>query len=359
MKINFTLLILVISSIIGCNSEFNSIEQARNEVNKNGYREGRWVDFLDRTEDLRNEFIIDTTKGYDWYYLTEFQDGRIVGEVKKYLKNGTLVSVGTPYQEDTLKYTASLTMFNPFFTETTKSYNENGQVTKSVKLSNDPSKPEPGKKTVIEENWYSTSGNKTGSLIKSETSTWACPVDGKITLPSLSKVEGVIFNENGVEIKYHIDFYSSDIKTNEDFRQIFEKKLAQESEKMGIPDSFLIKKDNISQYPYSIETITYNNRTLKVRDLIRSEAEKYIKKINAQNRSLVSCKYCGRNFDKSNGFVFNINVTIDHATSYSHYDMVTSSMNTMGVSANFLNKFSNYYCSQRCCNLSGYRVWDY
>lgn len=341
--INLLFIIVITSFIMSCSSEFTSMEQAKNEVNKHGYREGRWVDFINDN----GEYINDTTKEYSFYSLTEFQDGRFIGESKLFKKNGKLWLILKPFQDDSVKHEKSLS--NGLKYEYKIFYNENGDIESSIKKNK--------KDFTIEVLQYSTKGVNSGKLTKSEKNS----IDSTNTFLT---VEGIIYNENGeVENTYYIKFSggSNYSKTTPDFRKIFEKKLLNEAKSKGIPDSLLIRNIDIESAPYQIKYMVYNKDTLFVSELFKSEVNKYLQNKQKTSSSLVSCDYCGKTFDKKNGYVFNINVTIDHASSYSHYKMISQITSAMGASqdyTNYINKFSKYYCSQRCCNLTGLRVWD-
>jgi hypothetical protein len=350
MKNIFTLLVIVSSFICGCSSEFNTKEQASNEVNENGFREGRWVDFLSDYF----EYVTDTSKGYKFYLLSEFQDGRLVGESKLFNKNGVLIQLRKAFDEDSSKFKKllvvnfdkkNITISEPFNSEKITHFNENGQITIENRYNKN--------NFLIEELTYSTSGNNIGTMVMKETMLY----DSAFVL---NKVEGVLYNDGEVSKNYTINLYnpSNYLKTTDEFRKLFENRLAEEANKLDIPDSIIIRKALLPTYPYQIISVTCNNKTLEVFNLLQSEVNKFAQKRSGQSVKSVICKYCGKSFDKSQGYVFNINVTIDHACSYSHYNMMSSMMNASGVSSSYLNKFSDFFCSQRCCNFSGYSVWD-
>lgn len=94
MKHFFNILFLLIIFIINaCNNEFNSIHQAKNEVTPKGYRDGNWVDFFDSSEN----YVNDTSRGYQFYRLTVFKEG-IPKKSKMYSKNGEVKSVDSPVE---------------------------------------------------------------------------------------------------------------------------------------------------------------------------------------------------------------------------------------------------------------------
>lgn len=70
MKISSPILLFVLF-LVSCNSDFKNINQAKNEVNPQGYRNGNWVDFFDSSSNP----LTDTTSGYSSYRLTTFENG--------------------------------------------------------------------------------------------------------------------------------------------------------------------------------------------------------------------------------------------------------------------------------------------
>ena len=81
--------------VVGCTSEFTSIDQAKNEVNKQGYREGRWVDYFDSLGLL----VSDKSKGYSNYCLSEYENGIHIGNTKLYGSKGDLLRELTHFQD--------------------------------------------------------------------------------------------------------------------------------------------------------------------------------------------------------------------------------------------------------------------
>ena len=51
-------------ALISCQGEFKEKSQATNEVNKQGFRDGRWVEYMDSTGTI---YLSDTLKGYKYY----------------------------------------------------------------------------------------------------------------------------------------------------------------------------------------------------------------------------------------------------------------------------------------------------
>ena len=82
----FTCLVLLTS----CETSFTSRSQAKNEVNKQGLRDGKWVDYFDESDNL----IQDTTN-YFYYTLSIYDNGTPKGSFNSYYQNGKLKTNGT------------------------------------------------------------------------------------------------------------------------------------------------------------------------------------------------------------------------------------------------------------------------
>jgi hypothetical protein len=91
---NIILSILISFSFCSCTSEFNSLEQAKNEVNTEGYRDGRWVDYYDSSGGL----VEVLSKGYKTYSLGEFKNGDLIGDLKIFDSMGKHIMDATPFE---------------------------------------------------------------------------------------------------------------------------------------------------------------------------------------------------------------------------------------------------------------------
>ena len=93
----YSLLIIVIL-LSGCQSEFQSKDQAKNEINAEGYRTGRWIDYLDADE---NKTLYPLEAEY--YLLSEFKDGKPVGGYRLFNQYDEILRIGS-FEEDTILY---------------------------------------------------------------------------------------------------------------------------------------------------------------------------------------------------------------------------------------------------------------
>ena len=145
MKVSSPIFLFVLF-IVSCNSDFNDISQAKNEVNPQGYRNGKWVDFFDSSSNP----LTDTTSGYSSYRLTTFENGIPVLS-KAFDSKGTLISEDKPIQPYTKLHEKS---FIPILLQESLIYTSNPNET--IKETYDTT----GNKTQI--NWLS---NNTPSAV--------------------------------------------------------------------------------------------------------------------------------------------------------------------------------------------------
>jgi hypothetical protein len=87
------------------------------------------------------------------------------------------------------------------------------------------------------------------------------------------------------------------------------------------------------------------------------------KKKNSQTSSLISCHYCGKKFNRNNGYVVPLgtttakpyklvmeNIVLARQAGYSEKNLQTY---LLGI------KRGEYYCSQKCTRLSGYTIENF
>jgi len=89
MRNLFTSLIITLV-LLGCQTPFESKTQAENKVNKNGYRIGRWVDYLNSDGQPTK-----TLDGSKYYVLSEYKDGKPIGYFKLFKVDNTIERKGT------------------------------------------------------------------------------------------------------------------------------------------------------------------------------------------------------------------------------------------------------------------------
>ena len=82
--------------IISCTQTYMSKNQAKNEVNKKGFRDGRWVDYFD--EHLAR---LTDTSNYMSYTLSEYVDGKPINSYRTFSKNDSLIEEGSFLSDST------------------------------------------------------------------------------------------------------------------------------------------------------------------------------------------------------------------------------------------------------------------
>jgi hypothetical protein len=328
--------------LFSCQSEFNSIEQAKNEVNKQGYREGRWVDFYDNSLEMVN----DVSKGYEMYSLSEFKDGKMLGSFKLFNLNGKIQSEFFPFDDDVSKFEKNSLLYDSIFKKI-HNYDENGKIHKVYIFNKEG--------LLISELLYGKeTGTNNSSMINRK-------YDYFESGNKKSLNETIYFN-NGDSTSYYIKYmdgeFWSNVKDNKSFIEIFESKIKEECNRKDINTDFVISQNNIKERPYSTDFCVLNSDTIFVYEIFKREIDEFNNNLNKTTNHNVNCKYCGRVFNKRNGYVFNLEITRDHCSSYNHYSNMIGLMMTMGLSRKYLESSTKYYCSKRCCDYTGYRVWD-
>lgn len=95
---NQSYLLLIVLCLFGCDSEFSSKEQAKNEINSEGYRQGRWIDYLDADEN--KTLYIDEAM---YYLLSEFSNGSPTGGYRLYNLHNEILRSGS-FENDAILF---------------------------------------------------------------------------------------------------------------------------------------------------------------------------------------------------------------------------------------------------------------
>lgn len=338
--------LLISISFFSCSSEFNKIEQAKNEVTKDGYRDGRWVDFYDSSGIV----VDDKTNGYKFYLLSEYVEGKLIGETRLYNNKGVLVQRCIPYEDLNPKFEKKFTQNVKYmkiiwydlngYLEKESVYNKLGFIVDNkgyVRI---------GDKDELVSNTKTTYYNNDG-LKKTE--------EGFVILPPNIKLKHNFY------IQYKNSIENQTVLKKESLLNLIKEKLILKSKGNEFLASIVFNESDIETHPFRIEYAVADLDTVFVGKIISSEVENYKSQLTSRSvggSGSVQCDYCGITFNKANGFVFNIQITINRCTSYSWYKDMLNLMSNMGLSRSYLERFTDYYCSQRCCNLNGYRVWD-
>lgn len=331
------------------NSEFTNIKQAKNVVNPNGFREGRWVDFFDEN----NKILSDTSNGYSSYMLSEFKDGIIINEAKTYTISGVLLQVCIPFENMNKVEKTPLKTIN---FKMIKNFDLGGNLD-VVRVYNDMN-------LCYEETYIHTDGGYIGRKISNEKisyNEWNLINQSEIIY---YKYLDNISDSTVVKVVYADSSFLNFFNKFPEFKKIFDQSLDKELSSKYFLKSLIIDKQKIEDKPYRINYVTINSDTFFMGNIINIAKDEYKQKIARQESSNYGgnarCHYCGRIFNKSNGYVYNGFTSIPgiECTNYSDYSLQLLVQKAMGVSSVFAvyEKYNKYYCSERCCNYSGFNA---
>lgn len=341
--INYILFLLVVS----CQSEFNSVEQAKNEVNKQGLRDGRWVDYYTSSGDWVN----DLSKGYDSYSLGEFEDGRLVGTFRIYDSKSMLISENIPFEGETQRFEKALNL-QELMIKQVFFYHENGKLLKEVTKNKKGDwttiktyRPENGEVKMDYKNDYYDSG-----LIKSSS--------GFHTLEDKTRIN--------FYLKFNTATYWDDnLEKEKSVQEAIESIIKKECDKRNIEYSVLINPEDKRVKPYAIDFFVENSDTIQIEQIILNEIQRFNelkRKKQASGGGNVRCDYCGIVFEKLNGYVRGLGLTT--VKKYSNAISDLKMVQALGYDNSALNQLRQSYnrgtwlCSRRCVQDAGLRFGD-
>lgn len=342
--------ILIISFIIfgvySCSSEFNNIEQARNEVNKEGYRDGRWVDYYDSTGSI----VEDKTNGYKFYVLSEYEEGKLIGETKSFDNKGTLLQRCIPYED-----------LNPKFEK---------KLSQSIKY--------------MKMTWYDSKGNieresvynKNGDVVNEKGYVRIKDKDLMVSSKKIiyyekgkSKIEeGFLILPPNINKKhfYHIEYkkesdYSS-VSKLESVKKSVKEKILDMSRDNDILFSLAYSDNFIESNPYRIDHISVDSDTIQIGEIITHSINQYksskTSEGNGGTGEMVRCYYCNNTFSKQNGYVYGYEIGCIKKYSTAMFEIsVAKSVGYPQSKLNILYRAYNnghFLCSRRCSDYSGF-----
>lgn len=346
---NIFLILIPILILNSCNSEFKEKSQAKNEVNKKGLRDGRWVDFFD--ED--NNKIIDTMN-YTSYLLSEYKEGKPINDFKKYFKNGLIKEEGT-FLSDSTSFGINEIPNN--FINKYIIYSQDGKISESKSFN------ELG---YILEHQYNFKEDTLRLIYK-----YFPSKNGKFeSITFKDKETKVVFQYNNVswfedENKFPNDFHDNVCKNY--------KKVLSKTENLNEIQKISYKI--LSNIFYDKQTTFYSSSMTSLNKITGKEEITDMKEMNIKsykawknNKSTVgsngpsggeikSCRYCGRSFYKNQGYV--VGLGIGCAKNFS------SAINEIAIAANAgysksslsqllaAYNMGQYYCSRKCVYESG------
>lgn len=365
--------ILFTSSIIilfsSCDSKFTSKKQARNLINEQGFRTGRWVDFFDSS----GVKTIDTSN-YSYYILSEYENGIPVNNFTGYYKSNNLKSIGKFSRLNSNNKYLSRESFPKFYeglqieylNSSVKRmrfqtiYNDTGLLQKAIFYLK--GKNQQDDSLILEVNRYSRS-----NFLKEEI----------LTLGSEKHRMHLIYDSVPyIDQDRFRSFYKK-------IKKVYESKWQEASEnakdelsieynnylKTRLTDVVLLSflnnlyeddELNISSSTKTVDkNITYDSFTNKyykrstpwsVKNQMKELYRRYQfsdQQNVSQSNKFVYCRYCGNVFNKYNGYV------VAAGDRYGRRYFIVELADKLTKGAVSIGGAS-FYCSERCLRLSGY-----
>lgn len=116
------------------------------------------------------------------------------------------------------------------------------------------------------------------------------------------------------------------------------------------------KQEEIANKKWEMEVALAQEKRRKEEEKIyQALIQSKEKKNKQEHKNIVgACHFCGKNFNRKNGYVFNIELTINHAKTYEEYELHYNFLKDIGVKVLTPVEF---FCSRKCCTMAGYRVF--
>ena len=340
--------------LAGCSeSDFNSKSQATNFVDKNGFRDGRWVDFFDSDKN-----ILKDSSDYYSYILSEYENGKPIKRFIEYFKNGQLKSKGTfssknlPVEKSTFP-----TQFIGTYMEYTLlgdllekvNFDEGSRVKNKIYFLKKDS-------AIISYSYFKDSTLKSIEIIEPKIKTFKFLY---LKEPLTSKES---LKRHQTEIKNYKKRIDANFPTDDkslakfDFYKKIEYLWVSKlfSEEYSILHLDKVEINDIKNS--KIQTIPIRNEFAK---LFKGNSNSSTN--STSNSSFIGtkyCSYCNNRVNESFGFVNSL-ATVNCAKSISSILFNLSVAKQAGYPASQLNQLTNayklgtYYCSRRCVLLSG------
>jgi hypothetical protein len=318
-------LFFLILSVISCNNANNTKftwnkGEAENKINTEGYRDGKWIDYYDNS----NNRIADTndTK-YTKYRLMEFSLGKPINTFRMHDKQGNLIFHGKINNKFSIAIANNKFDFeNLKLTGELLHYNSDGE--------------------IMDRYIYDSL-----SRISINYPTDVIPFKFDFEYhDSSDKIKKLLISDESNRLFYDIDYNSSlNFKPEKKLKQKLYNLLFKEDDKHYelFKDAF-ISKDRIFYMDKSIEysyadnkqnqTVLTGSEIKKVYNIIKSDSKK-------KGRNNVKCEYCGKNFDKRTGYYCHV-----AETDIKKWD--GSVINMMNKALPNYDKSLEYWCSSRC-----------
>jgi len=350
--------ILLLLILAGCSeSDFNSKSQATNFVDKNGFRDGKWVDFFDSDKNI----LKDTSDFYS-YVLSEYENGKPINEFKEYFKNGQIKARGTFSSKNVL---VEKNIFPEQLIGTYIEYNYVGDL--SYKVNFDENSRVKNKifflkkdSVIVSYSYFKDSSVKSIELIEPKIKTYKF----------LYLKDPLVSNES-LKKNYNVKNYKKRIDTNfpTDDKSLAKFDFYKKMEYIWV--NKLLSEDYSILHLDKVELNEIKNSKLQTIQA-RTEFAKMFKgnsnssTTNSATNSISNssfigtkyCSYCNKRVNESFGYVSSL-ATVNCAKKVSSVIFELSVAKQGGFSASQLNqvatayKLGTYYCSRKCVYLNG------
>lgn len=345
----------------GCLKPFDTKEQAKNEVNKKGYRVGRWVDYLDSTGVKTKDEV-----NYKSYILSEYKDGRPLGFFREFNSNDVLISNGSFKTEGIL---CDMNTLPQLYVGCREFYDDNQN---ELKINGKEYYSPDGE--LEKEIFYKHNQNTTDSIsIKYEYFGESKETDSALTNRSIKEI--MFYKNDTLDYKLTFDEkpWTEGLKKSEKFveyvidklspslrKQKFKTDLAREvfdyyADKLFKPDYF-----NRLHFVYVRGDDINKNEELDIKKQMVEGYQIWLSSVDVTSSSIATCSYCGRSFNKQVGFVSGAQ-SID-IKSYSSvlFEMEVAKQIDPAIAKTLMwnYNYGTWYCSRQCVFLSGHNILE-
>lgn len=351
MKIGIFFILFL--ALISCQGEFKDKSQAKNEVNKQGFRDGRWVEYWDSTGTV----LADTLKGYQYYSLSEYENGSLIGKFNIFYRNGGLSAQNETYL-DSNKLIEKIRKPRDLRIRKQTVYSDSGNLFR-IRDFNPIGKGiydlvynEKGGIVYKSYNTYFKNG-----LIKTVIDSVFGRFDDKLnrqddymySLKEMNKIDTVRYETEYLESSNYDNINSSTRKfiINE-FREVDH-----------IPiKSRILSEDNLQDLPFRLNYLVLSNKNFKDTIHIKKTINLIVNsKKSSSSGQLKSCVYCGRSFNILSGYVQGLqqSCAIKYSLAIGNMKLAQEA----GYPIASLNRLKadyargRFYCSVRCVQYSG------
>lgn len=350
--VKFSLNCLIVLLLFSCQPAFTNKDQAKNEVNKKGFRDGRWVDFFDESEN----YVQDSTS-YAFYVLSEYDEGRPINEFRVFNKKNILLMQGQfladsiTYDSKSLpkRYTGLLKKYADGFLFEIQKYDEKGMLT------NETNYVKNNKKKAVDSLSFNYTYYPNSEDLKTIKYVGIDQETGLVTLKPDSWANNDSQKIRDAFYKIIIDKLSSVY----DLTNPYNNKIMD----IIFNRTYFFRLDQVKAYDNKgklTNSLDFSG-TIKNYYVGFSKAKK--DELVQSNRNSVSCYNCGRYFDRRTGFVYNpFYQSFKEAIPASQVglnDIVSDIIAAESKSvARAYDKQEMNFCSRRCVYESGYTILE-